>query len=127
MVVYTNTPRLMRYRKLNKKQAREEAIEALRKVGIPSPEKRLDQYPHEFSGGMRQRVMIAMALCCQPRLLIADEPTGDLDAESTAIVMRLLRQVADDGTSVLMVTHDPDALAYVDHTYRMDRGVLTRA
>ena len=76
---------------------------------------------------MRQRVMIAMALCCQPRLLIADEPTGDLDAESTAIVMRLLRQVADDGTSVLMVTHDPDALAYVDHTYRMDRGVLTRA
>ena len=55
------------------------------------------------------------------------EPTGDLDAESTAIVMRLLRQVADDGTSVLMVTHDPDALAYVDHTYRMDRGVLTRA
>ena len=69
-------------------------------------------YPKELSGG---------------EMLIADEPTGDLDAESTAIVMRLLRQVADDGTSVLMVTHDPDALAYVDHTYRMDRGVLTRA
>ena len=96
-------------------------------VGVNEPEKRVNQYPHELSGGMRQRVMIAMALCCQPRLLIADEPTGDLDAESTAIVMRLLRQVADDGTSVLMVTHDPDALAYVDRTYRMDRGVLTRA
>lgn len=74
-----------------------------------------------------RRVSIARALMNKPKLLIADEPTGDLDAESTAIVMRLLRQVADDGTSVLMVTHDPDAFAYVDHTYRMDRGVLTRA
>ena len=84
-------------------------------------------YPKELSGGEMRRVSIARALMNKPKLLIADEPTGDLDAESTAIVMRLLRQVADDGTSVLMVTHDPDALAYVDHTYRMDRGVLTRA
>ena len=59
-----------------------------------------------------------------PKLLIADEPTGDLDAESTAIVMRLLQEVAHDGTAVLMVTHDPDALTYVDRIYRMDRGVL---
>lgn len=86
-----------------------------------------DSYPKELSGGEMRRVSIARALMNKPKLLIADEPTGDLDAESTAIVMRLLRQVADDGTSVLMVTHDPDALAYVDHTYRMDRGVLTRA
>ena len=91
MVVYTNTPRLMRYRKLNKKQAREEAIEALRKVGIPSPEKRLDQYPHEFSGGMRQRVLIAMALCCKPKLLIADEPTTALDVTIQAQILELLK------------------------------------
>ena len=74
-----------------------------------------------------QRVAIARALAVRPAVVFADEPTGDLDAESTAIVMLQLRQVSDDGTSVLMVTHDPDALAYVDHTYRMDRGVLTRA
>ena len=85
------------------------------------------QRPGEMSGGQMQRIAIARALAAQPAVIFADEPTGDLDAESTAIVMRLLRQVADDGTSVLMVTHDPDALAYVDHTYRMDRGVLTRA
>ena len=107
--------------------AEAEALRLFERVRIPAAASRFHEYPHRFSGGMRQRVMIAMALACKPKLLIADEPTGDLDAESTAIVMRLLRQVADDGTSVLMVTHDPDALAYVDHTYRMDRGVLTRA
>ena len=81
-------------------------------------------YPKELSGGEMRRVSIARALMNEPKLLIADEPTGDLDAESTAVVMRLLRRVADDGTAVLMVTHDPDALEYVDRTYRMDRGRL---
>lgn len=83
-------------------------------------------YPKELSGGEMRRVSIARALMNGPKLLIADEPTGDLDAESTAIVMRLLQEAAKDGTAVLMVTHDPDALEYVDRTYRMDRGALTR-
>ena len=83
-------------------------------------------YPKELSGGEMRRVSIARALMNHPKLLIADEPTGDLDADSTAIVMHLLRETADDGTAVLMVTHDPDALVYVDSRYRMDRGVLTQ-
>lgn len=82
-------------------------------------------YPRELSGGEMRRVSIARALMNQPKLLIADEPTGDLDADSTSVVMHLLRQTASDDTAVLMVTHDPDALAYVDGIYRMDRGVLT--
>ncbi len=82
-------------------------------------------YPKELSGGEMRRVSIARALMNDPKLLIADEPTGDLDMQSTAIVMQLLRQVAHDGTAVLMVTHDPDALTYVGRTYRMDRGVLS--
>ena len=84
-------------------------------------------YPKELSGGEMRRVSIARALMNRPKLLIADEPTGDLDAESTAIVMRLLREVAGRGTAVLMVTHDPDALEYADRIYRMDRGVLAEA
>ncbi|KFI50524.1 ABC transporter ATP-binding protein [Bifidobacterium biavatii] len=84
-------------------------------------------YPKELSGGEMRRVSIARALINRPKLLIADEPTGDLDADSTAVVMRLLRRTADDGTAVLMVTHDPDALAYVDRTLRMDRGQLAAA
>lgn len=82
-------------------------------------------YPRELSGGEMRRVSIARALMNQPKLLIADEPTGDLDQESTDIVMRLLREQADNGTAILMVTHDPDALAYADKTYRMDAGVLS--
>lgn len=98
---------LMRYRKLNKKQAREEAIEALRKVGIPSPEKRLDQYPHEFSGGMRQRVLIAMALCCKPKLLIADEPTTALDVTIQAQVLAMIDELREKlGTAMILITHD---------------------
>lgn len=87
----------------------------------------VDSYPRELSGGEMRRVSIARALMNQPKLLIADEPTGDLDQESTDIVMKLLRSQADNGTAILMVTHDPDALEYADKVYRMDAGVLSMA
>lgn len=86
-----------------------------------------DSYPRELSGGEMRRVSIARALMNQPSLLIADEPTGDLDQESTDIVMRLLKDQANNGMAILMVTHDPDALEYADRVYRMDAGVLSIA
>ena len=108
----------------SKTEMREKADAALESVGLKDWG---DKTPKELSGGEMRRVSIARALMNGPKLLIADEPTGDLDAESTAIVMRLLQEVAHDGTAVLMVTHDPDALTYVDRIYRMDRGVLAEA
>jgi peptide/nickel transport system ATP-binding protein len=93
-------------------EAHERAIEMLRLVGIPSPEKRVDQYPHELSGGMRQRVMIACALCCQPKLLIADEPTTALDVTIQAQIMELiveLNRKLDMG--VILITHDLSVVA----------------
>ncbi|OUO90898.1 peptide ABC transporter ATP-binding protein [Gordonibacter sp. An230] len=95
------------HEKISKKEARERAIDMLRKVGIPSPEKRIDDYPHQMSGGMRQRVMIAMALACNPKLLIADEPTTALDVTIQAQILDLLRRLRDEtGMAVLLITHD---------------------
>ena len=85
------------------------------------------QRPGEMSGGQMQRIAIARALAVKPAVVFADEPTGDLDQESTDIVMRLLRDQANNGTAILMVTHDPDALEYADRVYRMDAGVLSIA
>ena len=92
---------------MSRDEARERAIEWLRQVGIPSPAERVDAYPHQFSGGMRQRIVIALALCAEPDLVIADEPTTALDVSVQAQVLELLRtQCRERGTAVLLVTHD---------------------
>lgn len=93
-------------------EARERAIEMLRQVGIPAPVKRVDEYPHQLSGGMRQRVMIAMALACRPDILIADEPTTALDVSVQAQIFDLLRALQRDaGTAILFITHDMGAVS----------------
>lgn len=105
---------IMRHQKLNKKEARKKAIEMLELVGIPSPEDRIDNYPHEFSGGMRQRAMIAIALSCQPDLLIADEPTTALDVTIQAQILELMKDLKDKvNTSIILITHDLGVVADV--------------
>lgn len=97
-----------------KREARQKAIEMLGLVGIPAPEKRVDDYPHQLSGGMRQRAMIAMALSCKPKLLIADEPTTALDVTIQAQILRLLRRIRYEiGMSIMMITHDLGVIAEV--------------
>lgn len=100
------------HRDIDKKEAREAAIDMLQEVGIPLPAQRYGEYPHQLSGGMRQRVMIAMALSCQPSLLIADEPTTAVDVTIQAQILALLRRLSDDhGTAVLLITHDLGVVA----------------
>ncbi|TPG20248.1 ABC transporter ATP-binding protein [Variovorax guangxiensis] len=100
------------HRGLDKQAARDSAIDMLRQVGIPAPERRVDEYPHQLSGGMRQRVMIAIALACQPDVLIADEPTTALDVTVQAQIFDLLRALQrDKGTAIVLITHDMGAVA----------------
>ncbi|MDQ1144569.1 oligopeptide/dipeptide ABC transporter ATP-binding protein [Bacillus sp. SORGH_AS 510] len=105
---------LVRVRGMKKKEAMIEAIELLKMVGIPSPETRVNQYPHEFSGGMRQRVLIAMALACKPKLLIADEPTTALDVTIQAQILELLKKLQQENDmSVVFITHDLGVVATI--------------
>ena len=105
---------LRAHEELTKRQARARTIELLREVGIPDPERRIDDYPHQFSGGMRQRVMIAMALACNPALLIADEPTTALDVTIQAQILELMSALQRDyGSSILLITHDLGVVAEI--------------
>lgn len=115
---------IMIHRKFNKHQAREHALTMLKKVNIPRPEKILDEYPHQLSGGMRQRVMIAMAMSCDPSLLIADEPTTALDVTIQAQILDLMRELRQtQQTSILLITHDLGVVAEMcDRVYVMYAG-----
>ncbi|MCA0758574.1 ABC transporter ATP-binding protein [Paenibacillus sp. N4] len=105
---------LIKHQSLNKAEAKARAVEMLHLVGIPNPEARLKQFPHQFSGGMRQRVMIAIALACNPSLLIADEPTTALDVTIQAQIMRVMKNLQEKmGTSIILITHDLGVVADV--------------
>ncbi|EHM02365.1 oligopeptide transport ATP-binding protein OppD [Acetobacteraceae bacterium AT-5844] len=105
---------LVLHQGLNKKQAEERAVEMLRLVGIPAPERRVKEYPHQLSGGMRQRVMIAIALACNPKLLIADEPTTALDVTIQAQILDLMRDLKTRvGAAIVLITHDLGVVAEV--------------
>jgi oligopeptide/dipeptide ABC transporter ATP-binding protein len=101
---------------LSTKEAMNQAVEMLKLVGIPSPEKRVHEYPHQLSGGMRQRAMIGMAIACRPKLLIADEPTTALDVTIQAQILDLMAELQDElGMSIMMITHDLGVIAEISH------------
>ena len=105
---------IIAHKGVSKAEARNRTIEWLRRVGIPRPETRLDAYPFELSGGMRQRVMIALGLCCEPKLLIADEPTTALDVTTQAIILDLIKDLQDEmGMAVMFITHDLGVVAEI--------------
>jgi oligopeptide/dipeptide ABC transporter ATP-binding protein len=105
------------HRQVSKDQANGLTAEMLQKVGLPDPDKRMHEYPHQMSGGMRQRVMIAMALCCSPRLIIADEPTTALDVTIQAQILELIHRLrVDTGTAILLITHDLGVIAEMADT-----------
>lgn len=106
------TEGLIKHQNMSRAAARDRAIELLTMVGIPQPEKRVEQYPHEFSGGMRQRAMIAISLACSPKLLIADEPTTALDVTIQAQILDLMKDLQKKtGTSIILITHDLGVVA----------------
>ncbi|MDA3955453.1 ABC transporter ATP-binding protein [Oceanispirochaeta sp.] len=117
---------IRRHKKISRSKAQEEAVEMLRLVGIPEPESRINSFPHEFSGGMRQRVMIATALSCNPMLLIADEPTTALDVTIQAQILELMNDLKDKiNASIILITHDLGVIAEVcDHIVVMYGGTI---
>jgi peptide/nickel transport system ATP-binding protein len=120
---------VQRHRGLDKSEAMEAASDLLNTVGIPDPGRRVREYPHQLSGGMRQRVLIAMALACQPRLLIADEPTTALDVTIQAQILELLKElVADTGTALILITHDLGVVAGIcDSVHVMYSGRIVES
>jgi peptide/nickel transport system ATP-binding protein len=108
------TETILTHSDMNSQQARQHAVKLLDEVGIPAADKRIDHYPHQFSGGMRQRVVIALALCANPRLIIADEPTTALDVSIQAQIIALLERLCKDhDTSVILITHDMGVIAEI--------------
>ena len=97
---------MIKHLKLSKKEALQQAVLLLEQVGIPNAEKRVNDYPHQFSGGQRQRIVIAIALACNPDILIADEPTGNLDPETSMEIMDILERINQQGTTIVMATHN---------------------
>ena len=120
---------LRRHRAVGRKEARERAVEMMSRVGIPAPEQRVDEYPHQLSGGMRQRVMIAMALSCAPDVLIADEPTTALDVTTQAQILDLLQRLQEEfHMAILLITHDLGVVAEVaDRVAVMYAGRIVEA
>ncbi|HAM80803.1 ABC transporter ATP-binding protein [Ornithinibacillus bavariensis] len=107
---------LIKHHSMAKKEAYNRGVELLKLVGIPTPEKRINQYPHEFSGGMRQRAMIAIALACNPKILIADEPTTALDVTIQAQILDLMKELQKEtGTAIILITHDLGVVANAAH------------
>jgi peptide/nickel transport system ATP-binding protein len=123
------TETIRRHEKISQRSARQRAVDLLKAVGIADPVHRYGAYPHELSGGMRQRVMIAIALCCGPRLLIADEPTTALDVTVQAQVLDLLVKLREErGTSILLITHDVGVVAEAcDRVLTMYAGEVVEA
>lgn len=120
---------ILLHQDVSKAQAKEMAIDIFRKVGIPEPEKRYGNYPHQLSGGLRQRVMIGMAMVCQPKLMIADEPTTALDVTIESQILHLMRELKNNtGTSIMLITHNLGVVAEVcDYVYVMYAGKVMEA
>ena len=115
---------ILLHQKVSREEAKRRVIDIFRQVGIPEPEKRYRAYPHQLSGGLRQRVMIGMAMVCRPRVMIADEPTTALDVTIEAQILRLMKKLRDDfGTSIILITHNMGVVAEVcDYVYVMYAG-----